>query len=90
MSTSEAVVVIARWQVGAGSLGALLALVSELRQRSLEEPGCLGYEVTSRRAHHRRVRRGRRVEARLSVARRSPLEAASPPPSVPCADRGRG
>jgi len=45
MSASEALVIIARWQVGVESLGALLALVAELRQRSLEEPGCLGYEV---------------------------------------------
>lgn len=39
------VVVVARWQVSADRLGDVLAHVAELRERSLAEPGCLGYEV---------------------------------------------
>jgi quinol monooxygenase YgiN len=45
MSSPEPVVAIAHWKTDAPSLGAVLDLVAELRQRSLEEPGCLGYEV---------------------------------------------
>jgi quinol monooxygenase YgiN len=42
---SEPVVVIARWTTTVKSVDGVLALVEQLRQRSLEEPGCLGYEV---------------------------------------------
>lgn len=41
----EPVVTIARWTTNATSVDGVLALVDQLRQRSLEEPGCLGYEV---------------------------------------------
>jgi quinol monooxygenase YgiN len=44
-SSAESVVVVARWQTAEGYLDDVLALVAELRQRSLEEPGCVGYEV---------------------------------------------
>jgi quinol monooxygenase YgiN len=39
------VVVVARWQVRGDALGEVLAHLSELRETSLAEPGCLGYEV---------------------------------------------
>ncbi|MET0349053.1 MAG: putative quinol monooxygenase [Rhizobacter sp.] len=42
---SEAIVVVARWQVSDGSVRDVLAHVAELREASLAEPGCLGYEV---------------------------------------------
>lgn len=46
MSHAEApVVVIAHWQTTSASLAGVLGLVAELRRHSLEEPGCLGYEV---------------------------------------------
>jgi quinol monooxygenase YgiN len=43
--TPEPVVVVARWQTAAESLSDVLTLVAELRQHSLAEPGCTGYEV---------------------------------------------
>ncbi|MET0412096.1 MAG: putative quinol monooxygenase [Polyangiaceae bacterium] len=45
MGALEPVVAIAHWKTDAASAVAVLALVAELRQRSLEEPGCLAYEV---------------------------------------------
>lgn len=42
---SAQIVVYARWRTTAESLGSVLALAAELRRRSLEEPGCLGYEL---------------------------------------------
>jgi quinol monooxygenase YgiN len=39
------IVVVARWQVSDGSLGDVLAHLAALREASLAEPGCLGYEV---------------------------------------------
>lgn len=55
MSTPEAshsepsqhapITVVARWQASAGARATVLGLVGELRQRSLGEAGCLGYEV---------------------------------------------
>lgn len=44
-SSRELLVTIARWTTAAGAFDGVLALVAELRRRSLEEPGCLGYEV---------------------------------------------
>lgn len=38
-------VVTARWQVAGEHLGEVLAHLAGLRQASLAEPGCLGYEV---------------------------------------------
>jgi quinol monooxygenase YgiN len=43
MSAPEPIVVIAHWTTQEESVGRVLALVAELRERSLEEPGCLGY-----------------------------------------------
>ncbi|XXY45942.1 putative quinol monooxygenase [Sorangium sp. So ce269] len=45
MSSLEPIVVVARWKTTADSLGGVLALVAELRERSLGEPGCLAYDV---------------------------------------------
>lgn len=39
------ITVVARWQVNGGALDEVLAILAELRPQSLEEPGCLGYEV---------------------------------------------
>ncbi|APR81174.1 Hypothetical protein A7982_06521 [Minicystis rosea] len=44
-SSREPVIVIARWHAAAESFDRVLALVAELRRQSLEEAGCLGYEV---------------------------------------------
>lgn len=38
-------VIAARWQVRGGHVDAVLAHAAALRQASLAEPGCLGYEV---------------------------------------------
>lgn len=46
MSPSPApIVVIARWTIATASLTEVLALVPELQRESLQEPGCLGYEI---------------------------------------------
>jgi len=45
MRAQEQVVVVARWHTTTDSLAGVLALAAELRQHSLAEPGCLGYEV---------------------------------------------
>jgi len=45
MAAAPVVVVVAHWHVGAGQLEQVRQLVGEVRARSLEEPGCLGYEV---------------------------------------------
>lgn len=39
------VVVVAHWQVTAESLDTVLELLPALREASLAEPGCVGYEV---------------------------------------------
>lgn len=39
------ITVVARWQPVDGKLGEVLAIVAEMRPKSLAEPGCLGYEV---------------------------------------------
>lgn len=39
------VVVVARWHAEPAHHGPVLRLVTELRARSLEEPGCLAYEI---------------------------------------------
>jgi quinol monooxygenase YgiN len=41
----DPIVVVARWAVRSGSVDDVLALVAELREKSLAEPGCAGYEV---------------------------------------------
>lgn len=45
MSAAGAITVVARWQPASGAYGDVLAIVTELRPKSLAEPGCLGYEV---------------------------------------------
>jgi quinol monooxygenase YgiN len=45
MSAAVPLVVVARWQVPAHHLGEVLGHVAVLREGSLGEPGCLGYEV---------------------------------------------
>jgi quinol monooxygenase YgiN len=39
------ITVAARWQPVDGKLGEVLAIVAEMRPKSLAETGCLGYEV---------------------------------------------
>jgi quinol monooxygenase YgiN len=43
--TPTPIVVIARWTIATASLAEVLALLPELQQQSLQEPGCLGYEI---------------------------------------------
>lgn len=43
--TPTPLVIVARWQVQPDRVDAVLAHVAVLRQASLAEPGCLGYEV---------------------------------------------
>ncbi|MYM69662.1 antibiotic biosynthesis monooxygenase [Pseudoduganella sp. FT55W] len=45
MSAAGVITVVARWQPVEGKLGDVLALVAEMRPKSLAEAGCLGYEV---------------------------------------------
>jgi len=45
VSSLEPIVAIAHWKTDPASTDTVLALVATLRERSLEEPGCLGYEV---------------------------------------------
>lgn len=45
MNTVDPIVTIAHWTVEAATMEKVLALVGELRRRSLEEPGCRSYEV---------------------------------------------
>lgn len=39
------VTVVARWRVKDEALDEVLALAAQVRQQSLAEPGCLGYEI---------------------------------------------
>lgn len=45
MSAPDHIIVIARWQMDEARVAEVLELVTALRQHSLAEPGCLGYEV---------------------------------------------
>lgn len=45
MSASETIVVVAHWRTEANAVDEVLALVAPLREQTLAEPGCLGYEV---------------------------------------------
>ncbi|RQR29520.1 antibiotic biosynthesis monooxygenase [Burkholderia sp. Bp9143] len=45
MSAQGEVIVVARWQLGAGAVEEVLNLVADLRDHTLAEPGCLGYDV---------------------------------------------
>ena len=42
---SDPITVVARWQPKEGALGEVLAILAELRPKSLAEPGCISYEV---------------------------------------------
>jgi quinol monooxygenase YgiN len=44
-NAAAAITVVARWQPASGAHGDVLALIAELRPKSLAEPGCLAYEV---------------------------------------------
>lgn len=44
-SVPAEVVAVARWRTNEHALNEVLKLVAEARQRSLGEPGCLGYEI---------------------------------------------
>lgn len=45
MSAQNPIVVIARWRTAGDQLGVVVRLASELRTSTLEEPGCIGYEL---------------------------------------------
>lgn len=45
MDAANAITVVARWQALPGRAGTVLALVAALREASLAEADCLGYEV---------------------------------------------
>jgi quinol monooxygenase YgiN len=45
MSAPGQIVVVARWRMAEERVEGVLELVAALRQQSLAEPGCLGYEV---------------------------------------------
>ena len=45
MSLSDQIVTMARWRTRKDAHGEVLRFTTELRLRSLAEPGCLGYEV---------------------------------------------
>ena len=45
MSTPGPIVVVARWLLSAQTVESVLTLLSDLRQQTLAEPGCLGYDV---------------------------------------------
>lgn len=47
MDSSEQIVTVAHWQVIPQSLPRVLELLAVLREKSLAEPGCVGYEVFS-------------------------------------------
>ncbi|MBP0589495.1 antibiotic biosynthesis monooxygenase [Paraburkholderia sp. LEh10] len=45
MDASGQIVVVARWRVAQERVADVLQLVGVLREKSLTEPGCLGYEA---------------------------------------------
>jgi len=45
MVLEEPIVVVAQWRIAEDSSGTIDGLLTELRARSLAEPGCLGYEI---------------------------------------------
>jgi quinol monooxygenase YgiN len=45
MSAPAPITVVAHWHPVANAFDEVLAIVAELRAKSLTEPGCLGYEV---------------------------------------------
>jgi len=45
MSAGGPIIVVARWRMRAEEVEGVLAIAAELRRQTLEEPGCLGYDV---------------------------------------------
>jgi quinol monooxygenase YgiN len=45
MSAMSPVIVVARWQMSAEAVEGVLGMVAELGRLTLQEPGCLGYDV---------------------------------------------
>lgn len=45
MDADNGITVLAQWQPVEGALGDVLAIIAELRPKSLTEAGCLGYDV---------------------------------------------
>jgi quinol monooxygenase YgiN len=45
MNPQGTIVVLARWQLSAHSVEGVLDLLAELREQTLAEPGCQGYDV---------------------------------------------
>ena len=45
MGSPEPVVVLAHWQASESTVDTVIELVKSVRQLSLGEPGCLGYEI---------------------------------------------
>lgn len=45
MSGLQDIIVVARWETTLEHLPAVLSAATEMRRQSLDEPGCLGYEV---------------------------------------------
>ncbi|SRR5450830_809245 len=45
MSTTTPITIVARWQPTPDAYDEIMAIIGELRPKSLAEPGCLGYEV---------------------------------------------
>jgi quinol monooxygenase YgiN len=66
MSTPNGITVLARWQMSAGSLEAVLKLVVELKPQTLAEPGCPGYDVFQSSEQDRIAEGARRGLSRLA------------------------
>lgn len=45
MSAAGPIVVVARWRLAPETVPEVLALVAQLREQSLAEPGCQGYDA---------------------------------------------
>lgn len=45
MNPQLPITVVARWQTSADNLSELIRLATQLRQHSLQEPDCIGYEI---------------------------------------------
>jgi quinol monooxygenase YgiN len=53
MSAAGEITIVARWLVADGAMDEVMAIVAELRPKSLGEEGCLGYEVYQAVRHPR-------------------------------------
>jgi quinol monooxygenase YgiN len=52
MNAVTPIVVVARWQMPPDAVSEVLRHVGEVREATLAEPGCLGYEVFQGTAQH--------------------------------------